>query len=271
MSGTAGLNSFQEIQMLSLMQETSSVVDTRKLLNKIVEHFESRPFYEEQLTFFSGEGWRQLKPDTLKKARSFMVPDDYAFNELPEELQHESLGFCRESHIVFSGRYVYPIFDVKGDVAGFVGYDKFEEPKYIDSRNYGYKAKTTMLAGMQNMEQIYSSNEPVFVTEGYVCKLWLEEQGLLSLASLGAYISPYEYTILRRLGNRVVLINDNDQAGTRARKRSQRELPKALIVQPTLAKDIDDMRKVEGINVQEMLTELKQLAKNPFIKRKYFK
>jgi len=267
---TSGLNSFQEIQMLSLLEESTTVKDNRKLLNKIVEHFEAQSFYEEQLSFFAGEGWRQLKVETLKKARAFMVPDDYAFDAIPEELRHESLGFCKESHIIFSGRFVYPIIDVHGDVAGFVGYDKFDEPKYRDSRNYGYKAKTTMFAGMQRMNEIYNSKDPVFVTEGYVCTLWLTEEELLALSTLGAYIAPYEYSVLRRLGERVVLINDNDQAGTKARRRSQRELPKAKIVQPKLAKDIDDMRKLPNIDKQAMLRELKAIATNPFVKREYF-
>lgn len=264
------MNSFQEIQMLSLLENESTVKDNRKLLNKIVEHFKNQPFYEEQVTFFAGEGWRRLNPETLKNCDSFMVPDYYPHDAMPEELRHESLGFCKNGRIIFSGRFVYPIKDIKGDVAGFVGYDKFEEPKYLDSRNYGYKAKMSMLAGMEIMPEIYNSKEPVFVTEGYVCKLWLTEQSLFSLSTLGAYISPYEYTILRRLGDRVVLINDNDATGTKAARISRRALPKAKVVQPKLAKDIDDMRKLEGIDIQKMLAELYAIAKNPFVRREYF-
>jgi len=263
------MNSFQEIQMLSLLEGNTSVKDTRVKMNKIVEHFENAFFYEEQLQFFSE--MRKLKPETLKEVNSFMVTDDYPFTAIPEELRHESLGFCRSDRIIYSGRYVYPIKDIRGDVAGFVGYDKFESPKYLDSRNYAYKAKTTMLAGMERMEEIYGSKEPVFVTEGYVCKLWLQEQTLLSLATLGAYISPYEYTILRRLGDRVVMVNDGDEAGSKSARIIKRELPKAKVIQPFLAKDVDDTRQLENSVSEDIVAELLSIAKNPFVKRHYFR
>lgn len=257
-------NFFAQLQALSTLTEDNTIEQSRQQLGEIVEFFRSRPDYLDLVTIFA-EQVRNLKVETLLECDSFMVQDDFLQTEIPEELQHDSLGFCKGANIVFQGRYVYPVKDVKGQVMGFCGYDKYSEVKYLDSLNYGYKAKEYSLWGMERLPQYYDSNEPVYFIEGIVCALYLRQEGLQSLAQLGSTLSPYCTMIAKRFGTRAVFICDSDEAGTKFRQILHKRLPSCRIIQSKIAKDVDDSRLVDP----DFVNELRRL-KNPFTKSKLF-
>ena len=251
-------NFFAQLQALSKLTEDSSIPKARKQLNQIVEIFKQQPDYLDNVTIFAEEV-RNLKVQTLLECDSFMVQPETLMNILPEELRHDSLGFCRESHYVFEGRYVYPVKDVHGDVMGFCGYDKFSEVKYLDSLNYGYTAKQYSMWGMERLPEYYKSDEPIFIVEGIVCAAYIRQEGLCSLATLGSIISPYVTEIIRRFGMRAILVNDADEAGTKCKNVMRRRIPYLRCVQSRIAKDVDDSREVDS----DFINELRKL-KNPF-------
>lgn len=258
-------NIFAQLQAISTLSTETTIDSQRDTLNRLVEWFKCRPQYVEEVTIFA-ELVRDLNVQTLLDCDSFMVQDDFLLNELPEEFKHDSLGFCHgEIHCVFQGRYVYPVKDVRSNVMGFVGYDKFSDVKYLDSHNYGYKAKTYTLWGMDNLPEYYRNDEPVYFLEGIVCALYLRQCGLQSLALLGSSISPYVTEIIRRFGSRAIVCCDSDEAGSICRKRLRRKLPGIRCVQSKLAKDIDDSRKVN----EDFANELAKL-KNPYYNSKLF-
>ena len=174
-------NIFAQLQSLSTMSSETTIDHLRKQLNKIPEFFKTRDDYLENVTIFA-EIVRNLETKTLLECDSFMVQDDMLITEIPEELQHDSLGFCKGSSINFLGRYVYPVKDVHGDVMGFCGYDKFSDVKYLDSINFGYKAKQYSVWGMEKLPEYYRNDKPVYFVEGIVCALYLRQCGLQSLA-----------------------------------------------------------------------------------------
>lgn len=258
-------NFFAQLQALSTLNDDATVVKARKQLNQIVNFFKSRDSYLEEVTWFA-ELVRHLNVDTLLKCDSFMVQDDFLSTLIPEELRHDSLGFCRDHDVVFQGRYVYPVKDVKGDVMGFCGYDKYSDVKYLDSKNFGYTAKSYTLWGMEELPKYYKSNAPVYFVEGIVCALYLRQCGLQSLATLGSNFSPYVLEIVKRFGMRAVVVNDSDEAGTRCRHILQKKLPYLRCVQSCLAKDVDDSRMVN----EDFVEELRKLE-NPFYTSSMFK
>lgn len=258
-------NIFAQLQALSTMSEESTVDKLRKQLNQIVDIFKNREEYLEEVTAFA-EKVRMLEVQTLLDCDSFMVQPELDPNILPEELQHDSLGFCKGLSLVFEGRYVYPVKDVRGDVMGFCGYDMFSEVKYLDSINFGYKAKSYSLWGMEKMEEYYKSNELVYFVEGIVCALYLRQCGMQALALLGSNVSPYVAEIIRRFGHRAIVVCDSDEAGTHCRKMLKRLIPGIRCVQSTIAKDVDDSRKVNP----DFANELKKLS-NIFYVSKLFK
>jgi DNA primase len=222
------------------------VLKAREQLNQIKNRMMEAPDQEDYKTYFST--LRQLKRETIVQADGFMVDEDLPVSFLPEQLQHESLGFCKESHFTFSGRFIFPVKDPNGDVMGFLGYDKFEEPKYLDSRNQGYKAKHTTFMGMEKLRDYYQSDHVIFV-EGVICMLWLRENGFNAFASLGAYMNPYLVKVAARFKDRAIFIPDGDETGGKYGRNVRRYLPMAKVVRPKIKKDVDDTRLEFGTEI----------------------
>lgn len=250
---------FAQLQAVSTLSEETTIDTMRLQLNELVQWWKDRDDYLELVSMFADEGIRNLDVDTLVKADSFMVQDDWVMNELPEKFQHDSLGFCEGDHCLFQGRYVYPVKDVKGNVMGFCGYDMFSPVKYLDSHNYGYRAKTYSLYGMEELPNYYRSNEPVYFVEGIVCCLYLRQNGLQALAWLGSSVSSYVTEIIKRFGSRAIAVCDSDEAGTKCRRALRYKIPTLRCVQSRIAKDVDDSRKVDP----NFVVELAKL-KDPF-------
>jgi hypothetical protein len=258
-------NIFAELQMLANTAETS-VADARKKMNEIVAVFKKLPGHATYLEYFANER-KGIRPETFEAADSFFVDEEYPVTLLPEELRHDSLGFVNGYGYVFNGRFVYPVKDCKGDVAGWCGYDKFVAPKYLDSTNYGYKPKESILYGMERIKDYYEDTGPVFVTEGIVCALWLRQEGFSALALLGSYMSPYVMTVLNRFGNRCIVIPDADEAGNKLAKQVRYNLKQAKILQSRKAKDIDDTQKICPDLKSELLKYNSLFGNSDYFKR----
>ena len=242
---------FAELQMLSANQDATHD-KFRKMNNRIVEFFKQQEDYEQLVTWFA-ELTRKLKPSILLEHDCFMLQPDIPATILPKDLIDDGTGFTRGSFFVYEGRFVYPVKDTHGDVMGWCGYDAFDLPKYLDSMSYGYKAKATTLYGMEKLPSYYRSKDPVFVTEGIVCTMWLRQEGFQAMASLGSHLTPYVIEILRRFGDRLIMVPDSDDAGLKYKKQCKYVLPKARVLQSRVAKDIDDSRLVNNDLKEELL------------------
>lgn len=230
----------------------STVTDTRKVLNRIVEFFKSRKEYVEEVTWFATLV-RYLEPKTLMDADAFHIQPELEVCTLPEEFRSDTYGLCRGVYFRYSGRFIYPVKDVRGDVMGWCGYDKFELPKYKDSDNFGYKAKEATVYGMEKLEEYYRSGKTVFFVEGIVCCLYLRQMGLQALALLGSHYTPYVGQIIKRFGMRAIVIPDSDEAGNKLVKQLRYLKCHATVIQSSIAKDIDDSRQVDPTLVEELL------------------
>lgn len=257
-------NIFAQLQIASTMSAETTIDSIRKQLNDLVSWFKQRPDYLELVTLMA-EKVRHLEVQTLLDCDSFMVQDDFFIGDLPEELQHDSLGFCRGDYSPFVGRYVYPVKDVRGNVMGFCGYDKFSEVKYLDSLNFGYRAKSYSLWGMEALPTYYKNDKLVVFVEGIVCALYLRQRGIQALAMLGSSVSPYVTEIMRRFGNRAIVCCDSDEAGTKCRRILRRRMPNIRCVQSRIAKDVDDSRLVDDSFADEIMK-----LSNPFYNSELF-
>ena len=246
--------------------QDNGVEDIYSKLEDIVAYFKSQPYYENAMKLYI-EQFRKLPIEIAKELDAFAVPDEYEevpISAYPEWMREWSLGFVRNKHMVFSGRCVFPIKNAGKRVIGFVGWDPFVTPKYLDSMNSGYKAKSTTFFGMEKIEEYYRSKEPVFLTEGLMCTAYLRSKKFQALASLGSALSKYQIEILKRFGDRLIIIPDNDEAGYKFVDQSKRMLKKARVVTVTHGKDIDGCRKdSEGIYEENLLSDLVN-AGNPF-------
>ena len=242
-----------------------SVEDTREDLGRIVEYFKNVDYWEIAMKSFLVE-YRDLPIEVAIMSDAFAVSEDETAGSIPEWMSGESLGFVRYNYLTMSGRCVFPVKDVKGQVMGFCGWDPFEKPKYLDSKNFGYKAKATTLFGMEKLSEYYTSKEPVFLTEGLMCTLYLRWKGFQAISSLGSYLTPYVRVILRRFGSRLIVVPDNDETGDKYVKQIKRDIPKALIVQCAYGKDIDGFRRYEEHKYEEQLLKELSMLSNPFVR-----
>lgn len=240
-----------------------SVEDTREELGKVVKYFQEQPYHEHAMKLFI-QDYRQLPLQVAYDADAFCVDEEIEISEFPEWMQVESLGFIKGQWCPMWGRCVFPVKDVKGQVMGFCGWDPFVDPKYLDSKNYGYKAKLTTLYGMEKLPEYYASGKPVYVTEGLMCCLYLRSKGFQALATLGSHLTAYVITILARFGNRLVMIPDNDETGDKYVHQVKYRLPKAICVQVAYGKDIEGCRKLEEHKYEEQLLRELQMLSNPF-------
>ena len=259
---------FYELQQLA--ENAYTIEDTRNDLGELVEYFKSLPYYQQSLeSLIKIE--RKLNVETAVKHDVFFVSEDTVLEDLEDKFKNESLGFVRGKYITQLGRLVYPVKDVKGNVMGLVGWDKYEEPKYLDSKNFGYKAKQTTLYGMEELPNYYTSNKPVFLVEGVVDCLYLRQNGFQALSSLGSYLTKYCIEILKRFGSRLYVVPDMDEAGNSYVKQVMRVLPKAHIFQARNGKDIDGFRKLEDSKYEkQVLKDLNTLSTIPFIQTESF-
>lgn len=242
-----------------------SVEDVRQDLARIVEFFKAKPYWEEAMRAFIVDH-RKMDMSVAVSSDAFAVDENTTIGSLPEWMLSEPLGFVRKNWISQAGRCVFPVKDVRGQVAGFVGWDPFEKPKYLDSKNYGYKAKQSMLYGMEKLEEYYLSGEPVIVTEGMMDTLYLRWKGFQAMATLGSYMTSYVRVILNRFGHRLVMIPDNDETGDKYVAQCKRSFKQAQIYQVAFGKDVEGCRKLEDFKYEEqLLSELSGLT-NPFSK-----
>lgn len=143
-------------------------------------------------------------------------------------------------------RVMYPIRDLYGNLAGFVGGATLptQSPKYLvykgGTRNgaryrpgpYGewfdehfpdYQFENhDFLWGWHHVWR-HSMSAPsarVHIVEGYKARLWMVQNGYeLTIALMGSYVSEKQRRMLHRLGGTAVLCTDNDGPGRRAKRK----------------------------------------------------
>ena len=268
--------SLRDLQLLA--ESEYSIEKTREDLNAVVAYFKSLPYHDQAIDAAFVQG-RELPKCIADEVDVFFIDEDIAIMDIPEDYRAEALGLVRKGHITMEGRLVYPVKDVKGNVMGFCGWDPFESPKYLDSRNHGYKAKYASFYGMEMLPVYYRNNLPIYVVEGIVDCLYLRSVGLQAIALLTSSLTKYVCQIIKRFEDRAVFIPDNDAfgkkieeiddtvlAGDHFAKFAKRFFPRSTVIQPKLGNDVDELRKIDGHRYeQKFIYELKQVALCPFM------
>jgi hypothetical protein len=160
----------------------------------------------------------------------------------PDLLRSMEIGFDRRNE-----RTTFPLRDLYGNLAGFSGGATKEGqwPKYkvyqgkrfdlnsrltlpgdfgpmFDEQFPGYTCENHSL--LWNYDRVYprvtemsDSSATVYGVEGFKACLWMLMAGFQNtVALMGSYVSDIQQRLLHRLGCRVVLFLDNDEAGRKA-------------------------------------------------------
>jgi len=225
-----------EIVEKELTQEEIEKQNERESL-LVVSSYASRQFSENLfhtdegisigLTYFKERGFRQ---DTLKKFElgySFEKRDAFSRKALEDgykqdflvktglSIQHEDRVFDR-----FSGRVMFPIHSLSGQVLGFGGRilkTDVKTAKYLNSPESEIYHKSRILYGIYQARKSITQEDRCYLVEGYTDVLSLHEANVENVvASSGTSLTQEQVRLIKRFTQNITILYDGDAAGIKA-------------------------------------------------------
>lgn len=122
----------------------------------------------------------------------------------------------------FRNRLIFPIRDAQGRVIAFGGRALGDDPaKYLNSPETASFQKSRVLYGFDLARDTIQREHEAIVVEGYLDAILMHQAGLTSaVATLGTALTRQHLKLLGPLVQRVTLVFDGDEAGTRAADRA---------------------------------------------------
>ncbi|MFA5629017.1 MAG: DNA primase [Dehalococcoidales bacterium] len=200
-------------------------------------------------------GYSLNSRDALK---AYLLNKGFSENELLEAgVITKTEG--KQSHDVFSNRFMFPIFDIKGRCCGFGG-RAFEDnqAKYINSPQSAIFDKSGTLYGANLASQSIRRNDLAVLVEGYMDVIIAHQYGFANvIASMGTAVTEKQISILKKMTKNLVLALDSDAAGEEAILRSveyenliENEIKVALI---PAGSDPDDVIRKDASEWQKIV------------------
>ena len=141
----------------------------------------------------------------------------------------------------YSGRAIFPWFNVSGKVVAFGGRvldsrTKGVAQKYVNSPDSDIYHKERELYGIYQAKKAIVKEDRVFMVEGYTDVIAMHQAGIENVvANSGTALSTYQIHMLHRFTNNITLLYDGDEAGIHAAMRGT------------------DMLLEEGMNIKVLL------------------
>jgi DNA primase len=204
------------------------------------------------LTYFKERGFRH---DTLKKfdiGYSFEKRDAFTKKAVDEgyrqeylvktglSIQHEEKIFDR-----FSGRVMFPIHSLSGQVLGFGGRILRSDPKtakYINSPESEIYHKSKIVYGIFQARKAITKDDRCYLVEGYTDVLSLHEVEIENVvASSGTSLTQEQVRLIKRFTQNITILYDGDAAGIKASLRGiDLVLEEGMNVKIVLLPDAED-------------------------------
>lgn len=120
----------------------------------------------------------------------------------------------------FEQRIIFPIADHLGRICGFGGrvfLPDDNRPKYYNSHDHQFFAKSTILFGLDHAKRSIQKAESVYLVEGYLDCILMAQHGLTNtVATLGTACTEEHLKLLSRYAHTIISMYDGDKAGTAA-------------------------------------------------------
>jgi DNA primase len=209
-------------------ERESLLITTAYAARKFTENlFQTQEGVSVGLAYFRERGFRQ---ETLKKFEvgySHERRDAFSATALEEghkqdfliktglSVQHEDRLFDR-----FSGRVMFPIHSLSGQVLGFGGRilkKDTKTAKYINSPESEIYHKSRILYGIFQARKSITREDKCFLVEGYTDVMSLHEAGIENVvASSGTSLTQEQVRLIKRFTPNVTILYDGDAAGIKA-------------------------------------------------------
>jgi DNA primase len=175
---------------------------------------------------------RNFDGDAARRFQIGWAPE--GFDALSSHLQREGherkdildagLAFVNRANKLqdqFRGRLMFPIFDARGEPAGFGGRALGEQmPKYKNSPETPIYQKSRLLYGLNWAKGEIVARGEVVICEGYTDVMAFTLAGAPNaVATCGTALADEHFQILKNLARKVVLAYDADTAGQAAAER----------------------------------------------------
>ncbi|WP_028951064.1 DNA primase [Sulfurihydrogenibium subterraneum] len=166
----------------------------------------------------------------------------------------------------FSGRLIFPIKDIKGNIIAFGGraLDSVRQPKYLNSpETVIYKKRNTLYGIYESLEHL-KEKQSVVIVEGYMDLISLFQIGIKNVvATLGTAFTKNQANLLKKYIKEAVVMFDSDEAG----KKAAIETAKILLSEGITvryayykeAKDPDELSKQGLSKVKEIIDRSKDI------------
>ena len=130
-------------------------------------------------------------------------------------IQHEEKIFDR-----FSGRIMFPIHSLSGQILGFGGRTLKADPKsakYLNSPESEIYHKSRILYGIYQARKAITQEDKCFLVEGYTDVMSLHEAAIENVvASSGTSLTREQVRLVKRFTQNITILYDGDPAGIKA-------------------------------------------------------
>lgn len=179
------------------------------------------------LAYFKERGFRH---DTLKKfdvGYSFEKRDALSKKAIEDGYREEfmvktGLSIKHEERIFdrFSGRVMFPIHSLSGQILGFGGRILKSDPKaakYLNSPESEIYHKSRIVYGIYQARKAITHDDCCYLVEGYTDVLSLHEAGVENVvASSGTSLTQEQVRLIKRFTQNITILYDGDAAGIKA-------------------------------------------------------
>lgn len=264
---------------LLIINEYAGKVFTDNLFNteegKAVglSYFRERGFTDQTIREF-GLGYSNRERDSFTKQA---VAAGYKKNMLVElglSVQKQDGPFAGEVTDKFHERVMFPIRNMNGKIVAFGGRILSAEKspvKYMNSPESEIYQKKRVLYGLYEARNAISQSKNCYLVEGYTDVISMHQAGIENVvASCGTALTEEQVLLLKRFTQKITIIYDGDKAGINAAlKGINMFLQKGMNVKVVLIPDNDDPDSFARKHTKQELEDFLESAQEDFIVYQY--
>lgn len=216
-------------------QEQSDTGKLREMHMRTIEIYHERLFSAKGKNALEYLHSRGISDETIRTFKLGYAPETWDFlvsklsTSYPAALILES-GLAVKSEKDgrlfdrFRERVMFPVYDERGNAAGFGGRlmnDDQKSAKYLNSPETPIYNKRRILYGLNVTRELIRKEKKALLVEGYMDFLQLYQHGYVNVvAGSGTAFTPEQARLLRRFADEAVLCYDSDEAGQKAAVRA---------------------------------------------------
>ncbi len=238
-----------------------------------LSYFRERGFTDQTIKEF-GLGYADREKDSFTRQAIASGYKKELLLELGLSVQKQDGPYAGEVSDKFHERVMFPIRSVNGKIVAFGGRILSAEKspvKYMNSPESEIYQKKRVLYGLYEARNAISQSKNCYLVEGYTDVISMHQAGIENVvASCGTALTEEQVLLLKRFTQKITIIYDGDKAGINAAlKGINMFLQKGMNVKVVLIPDNDDPDSFARKHTKEELEDFLDKAQEDFIVYQY--